>query len=414
MTSTSPSWQRDLSRAGAFRQLLRQLWRSRRWYGADWWFVTISALALICFLIVAAFPQWFAPYDPTTEVGPAFLPPGQPPSGIVIVARSADHISSLADLGGDSDVVGIIAGSESSTALRQREDDLNAQRKTQGLGIVRPDISRYDTLDEMLAALVSGDIKGGLGTQAEIAPLIGKYPTLSIGGPLSDAGKNGFSLGTNELGQDELSRLIWGARIAFVVGMSSALVAAVLGVPLGLLSGYIGGWPDRVLTLLMDSLYSFPGLILAIAISAVLGPGIGNVIVAIAVLYIPTYYRVVRGQTLAIRQELYVEAAQSLGAGRVLILARYVFPNVISSIVVLFSVNVADAILTEAGLSFLGLGLPPDTPDWGIALAKGQLHIRDAAFLITYPGLLIMSVTLAFSVLGESLSEILNPRLNRA
>jgi peptide/nickel transport system permease protein len=161
----------------------------------------------------------------------------------------------------------------------------------------------------------------------------------------------------------------------------------------------------------MDSMYSFPGLILAIAITSVLGPGMLNVIVAISTLYVPTYYRIVRGQTLAVKEELYVEAARSLGARPFSILARYIFPNVIPSVVVIFSVNVADAILTEAGLSFLGLGLPPDTPDWGIDLAAGQNLMRQAWWLVTFPGVMIALVTLGFSMLGESLSEILNPRL---
>jgi len=173
----------------------------------------------------------------------------------------------------------------------------------------------------------------------------------------------------------------------------------------------VGGWPDRVLTLLMDSLYAFPGLILAIAIAAVLGAGITNVIVAIAVLYVPTYFRVVRGQTLSVKEELYVEGARSLGASPLTILSRYIFPNVIPSVVIIFSVNVADAILTEAGLSFLGFGLPPDTPDWGIDLARGQDYLRRAWWLITVPGAMVTLVTLSFSMLGESLSEILNPRL---
>jgi peptide/nickel transport system permease protein len=188
----------------------------------------------------------------------------------------------------------------------------------------------------------------------------------------------------------------------------------VLGVPIGLLSGFIGGPLDRVLTLVMDSLYSFPGLILAIAIAAVLGPGIGNVIVAIAAVYVPTYFRIVRGQTMTVKEQLYVEAARSLGARWTTILTRYVLPNVIPSIVIIFSVNVADAILTEAGLSFIGLGLPPDTPDWGIDLARGQDYLRRAWWLITFPGLMVALVTLGWSMLGESLSEILNPRLARS
>jgi peptide/nickel transport system permease protein len=185
----------------------------------------------------------------------------------------------------------------------------------------------------------------------------------------------------------------------------------VIGVPLGLISGFVGGKLDRVLTLLMDSLYAFPGLILAISIAAVIGKGIGNIIVAIAVVYVPTYFRIVRGQTFSVKEELYVEAARSLGARPITILWRYIFPNVIPSVVIIFSVNVADAILTEAGLSFLGLGLPPDVPDWGIDLARGQDYLRRAWWLITFPALMVSMVTLSFSLLGESLSEILNPRL---
>jgi peptide/nickel transport system permease protein len=208
-----------------------------------------------------------------------------------------------------------------------------------------------------------------------------------------------------------LSRIIWGTRIALIVGLSSALVAIVVGVPLGLISGFVGGSFDRVMTLLMDSVYAFPGLILALSIAAILGPGIGNIIVAIAVVYVPTYFRIVRGQTLAVKEELYVEAARSLGASPFSILWQYIFPNVISSVVIILSVNVADAILTEAALSFLGLGLPPDIPDWGIDLARGQDYLRRAWWLVTFPALMVSMVTLSFSMLGESLSEILNPRL---
>lgn len=402
----APGWRKDLERAG----LLRQLWRSRRWYGADWWFVVVSGAMLLIFIFVALFPQLVAPFAPEIEVGPAFLGPRQVPVDIVIAVKSGSAVKSLLDLGGSSDMVGIIAGSEASTALRERENEINAGRSD----AIRPDISRYDTEDELLAALAKGEITAAIDDPKALQPLLAKYPGIVIAGPLKESTGTGFILGTDDLGRDELSRLIWGTRIALTVGLSSALVAAIIGVPLGLASGFAGGWPDRILTLFMDSLYSFPGLILAIAISAVLGPGIGNVIVAIAVLYIPTYYRVVRGQTLAIKQDLFIEAAQSLGANRFTLLFRYVLPNTISSIVVLFSVNVADAILTEAGLTFLGLGVPPDVPDWGVSLSVGQQHIRTAWWLITYPGLLIMFVTLGFSILGESLSEILNPRLNRA
>jgi peptide/nickel transport system permease protein len=185
----------------------------------------------------------------------------------------------------------------------------------------------------------------------------------------------------------------------------------LLGVPLGLIAAYAGGSFDRYLSLLMDSLYAFPGLILAIAITAVLGPSVVNVIVAIAVLYIPTYYRIVRGQTFSVKEEIYVEAARSIGARSLEILRRYIFPNVIPSVAIIFSVNVADAILTGAGLAFLGLGLPPTIADWGIDLSRGQRFIQTAWWLITFPGFTIMLVVLAFTLMGEGLMEIFNPKL---
>ncbi|NLD71291.1 MAG: ABC transporter permease, partial [Chloroflexi bacterium] len=267
----------------------------------------------------------------------------------------------------------------------------------------QPRKERFETLEEGLAAVQSGAIDGFVLDGYLFDDLQADFPDIVIGSPVSEAAEKGFVLGTNQIGQDILSRTIWGTRIALIVGLTSALASVVIGVPVGLISGFVGGWTDRVLTLVMDSLYSFPGLILAIAIAAVLGAGIGNIIVAISVLYIPTYFRIVRGQTLSVKEELYVEAAQSLGASSASLLWRYIFPNVIPSVVIIFSVNVADAILTEAGLSFLGFGLPPDTPDWGIDLARGQDYIRRAWWLIAVPGAMVSLVTLAFSMLGESL-----------
>jgi len=210
---------------------------------------------------------------------------------------------------------------------------------------------------------------------------------------------------------------------------------------LGLMSGFVGRTFDRVLSLIMDSVYSFPGLILAIAMAAVLqlsmrealknaAAAIGaslssdqiavltgtlTTTVAIAVVYMPTFFRMVRGQVLAIKEQLYVEAARSLGARATTILFRYIFPNVIASIVVIFSVNIADAIITEAGLSFIGLGLPPPTPDWGYDISKGQQFLASGQWwMVTFPGLMIVLVAMGFSMFGEGLSEILNPRLTES
>jgi peptide/nickel transport system permease protein len=229
-----------------------------------------------------------------------------------------------------------------------------------------------------------------------------------VGEPFGDS----FVLGTDNYGRDVFSRIIHGARTVLGIAIMAALMSAGVGVPVGLLSGFFGGILDRVLSLVMDSVYSFPGLILAIAMAALLGPGMLNIAVAIAVIYIPVYFRLVRSKVLSIKEEVYVEAARSLGAKAFTILWLYVFPNVIPSIVVIFSVNVADSILTEAGLSFLGLGLPPPTPDWGFDLSAGKRFVPSGYWwIITYPGMMIALLTLGFSMLGEGLNEILNPRL---
>lgn len=404
-----PQWQLDLDKVG----LLRRMLLARKWYGGDWWFVVISAILLIFVIIVGIFPQWFAPHDPRAEVGPSLLSPGEPPAEYVLIVTQDSQTTTLREIGNRENQIGYLIGTPASQALREAITELTELDRSQGLDVrYQPRPIRYETIEEGMAALNGGEIDGFVIAFVAVEELLVDFPSVRNAGSLRPASEKGFVLGTNQIGQDVLSRIIWGTRIALIVGLSSALVAVLIGVPLGLISGFVGGTLDRVLTLFMDSLYAFPGLILAISIAAVLGPGIGNIIVAIAVVYVPTYFRIVRGQTLSVKEELYIEAARSLGARSRTILKDYIFPNVIPSVVIIFSVNVADAILTEAGLSFLGLGLPPDTPDWGIDLARGQDYLRRAWWLITAPGVMVSLVTLAFSMLGESLSEILNPRLN--
>jgi peptide/nickel transport system permease protein len=399
-----PQWQLDLDKAGIVRRMLM----ARKWYGGDWWFVVISAILLLFIISVGFFPQWYAPYDPKEEVGPPLLAPGVPPAGFYLIVKADSTVTSIKDVGLSSNQVGYIKGSPASQGLRDILKTLNDEA---GKIIYQPRGKRYETIEEGLADLEAGKIDAFIASNDELGTLLDDNPVLKIGGSLTAEGQQGFLLGTNQIGQDVFSRIIWGAQVALTVGLLSSVMSLLIGVPLGLIAGYIGGWLDRVLTLLMDSLYAFPGLILAIAIAAVLGRGLPNIIIAITVLYIPTYYRIVRGQTLSVKQEMYVDAARSLGAKWYIILWKYIFPNVIPSVVIIFSVNVADAILTESGLSFIGLGLPPDIPDWGIDLARGQDYLRRAWWLITFPGIAVSLVVLAFSMLGESLSEILNPRL---
>lgn len=219
-------------------------------------------------------------------------------------------------------------------------------------------------------------------------------------------------LGTDNLRRDILSRMIHGSRTILGVAFVSALISTLVGIPLGLISGYVGGVLDRVLSLVMDSIYSFPGLILAIAFAAMLGPGVINITLAVAVIYIPTYYRLVRGQTLSIKEEVYVEAARAIGAKKHTIIGKYIFPNIIATIVVIFSLNIADAIMTEAALSYIGLGLPANIPDWGMDLSMGKKYLPSGVWwMVTFPGFMIMTLALGFTLVGEALSEILNPRL---
>lgn len=219
-------------------------------------------------------------------------------------------------------------------------------------------------------------------------------------------------LGTDNLQRDVFSRVVFGAQTILGIAILAAIISFGVGVPLGLISGFTGGIFDKITSLIMDSMYSFPGLILAIAFAAMLGPGVINITLAVAVIYIPTYFRLTRGQTLTIKEELYVEAAEALGASKATILIQYIFPNIIATIAVVFAMNVADAIIIEAGLTYLGLGLPPDVVDWGMDLSMGRRYLPSGIWwLITFPGAMISILALGFTMLGEGLAEILNPRL---
>lgn len=249
-------------------------------------------------------------------------------------------------------------------------------------------------------------------TLAIFAPYIAPYdPTEKVGLSLEPPSKQ-FWFGTDNLGRDILSRVIYGSRIALSISFMGVAIAFAVGVPLGLISGYLGGWIDRILTLIMDAMYIFPGLVLAIAIAAVLGPGVINISLSIAVVYAPTYFRIIRNQVTSIKSELYVEAAKALGAKNWEILVRYIFPNVLPSVVVVLSMNLADALMTEAGLSFLGLGIAPPTPDWGFDLSSGQRFVLSRAWWgIMFPGLAIVCAALGFSMFSEGINELLNPTI---
>jgi peptide/nickel transport system permease protein len=217
-------------------------------------------------------------------------------------------------------------------------------------------------------------------------------------------------LGTDLLGRDVLSRLIYGARISLLTGIMVVGTAVTIGCTLGSMAGYFGGRMDNVLSRVTDVVLAFPGTILALAIAGMLGPGLFNAMMALAVTGWPSYFRVMRGQVLALRERDFVEAARAAGASDFTVILRHVIPNCLSPIVVMATLGMGGIILAAAGLSFLGLGAQPPTPEWGAMLNEARPFLLRAPHLSVYPGIAIMLVVLGFNVLGDAMRDVLDPR----
>lgn len=221
-------------------------------------------------------------------------------------------------------------------------------------------------------------------------------------------------LGLDDLGRDVLSRIIWGARVSLRVGFSVVIISSIIGVLLGAISGYFGGWVDTIIMRLCDMLLAFPGILLAIALVAVLGPSLNNVILALAVIGWVSYARLVRGQVLKIRESEYVTAARALGARSGRVISRHVLPNVINPVIVMATLGLAGSILAEASLSFLGLGVQPPTPSWGAMLTAGRRYLGLANHLAVYPGIAIMIAVMGLNFLGDGLIDALDPKYRKS
>lgn len=226
------------------------------------------------------------------------------------------------------------------------------------------------------------------------------------------AGDLTYWLGSDQLGRDVLSRLLYGARVSLLVGVAAIVVGGTIGTVAGLVSGYYGGWIDDVIMRLGDIQLAFPFILLAIMFLVVLGPGLVNIILVLGIGQWITYARIVRAQTLSLREKEYVEAARAMGDSTFSILFRTILPNIIAPLTVIASFNVAGVILSEAALSFLGLGVPPDVPTWGSMLSESRDHLlSNKWWMAVFPGLAIVFTVLAFNIIGDWLRDFLDPRL---
>jgi peptide/nickel transport system permease protein len=246
---------------------------------------------------------------------------------------------------------------------------------------------------------------------AVLAPWIAPYdPTKTSFAMVRKAPSWAHWLGTDEVGRDILSRVIFGARASLSAGLVSVSIAVGAGVPLGLLAGYAGGWIDAVISRIVDAMLAIPFLILAIALAAFLGPSLGNAMIAIGVTATPVFVRLTRGQTLAAKVEDYVEAARAVGNPHWRIALRHVLPNIVPPLLVQASLAIAGAIIAEAALSFLGLGQQPPAPSWGSMLNTAQRFIAQAPWMAFWPGFAIFFAVLSFNLLGDGLRDALDPR----
>lgn len=219
--------------------------------------------------------------------------------------------------------------------------------------------------------------------------------------------------GTDNYGRDIFTRIIHGMALTLQVGFLSVTIGGVIGVVLGIVSGYYGGAVDTIIMRVMDVLLAFPGILLALAIVSVLGGSLQNVIIAVAIFSVPAFARIVRGSTLSVRKLEYIDAVRALGASDFRIIFKHILPNVMSPIIVQATLRIATAVLTASGLSFLGLGAQPPTPEWGAMLSDGRNFMADHPHVILFPGIMIVIVVLAFNIFGDGLRDALDPKMNR-
>ncbi|WP_181346988.1 ABC transporter permease [Thalassobacillus sp. CUG 92003] len=247
---------------------------------------------------------------------------------------------------------------------------------------------------------------------AIVAPILAPYDPYKMSGGESLAGPSlAHWLGTDQFGRDILSRIIYGTRISLQVGIISVGISLVAGTIIGVVAAYYGKWVDHVLSRLTDVMFSFPDILLALVIMAILGPSLTNLMIAIGIVYTPIFARIARGSVLTIKHSLYIDAAKSMGISNVKIMWKHILPNSMAPLIVQVTLSFAFAILAEAALSFLGLGVSPDTPSWGIMLSEGKNWMESAWWIAVFPGIAITMAVFSFNVMGDGLRDALDPKL---
>ena len=286
---------------------------------------------------------------------------------------------------------------------------LPVQRRVQDEGTVRRTLRR---LLRHRGAILGALMILVIALAAILGPFLAPYDPAEMGvGPSLAAPSRAHLMGTDTFGRDIFSRILHGAQLSLRVGVIAVGISAGFGIVIGLVAGYYGGWIDGVLMRIIDILLAFPGILLALAIVAVLGISLTNLMIAVGIGGVPSFARLVRGSTLTVKENLYVTVARSIGARDGLIIARHILPNLISPIIVYATLRIAFAIIATSSLSYLGLGAKPPTPEWGVMLSDGREFMRVAPWVTTFPGLAIMLSVMGINLLGDGLRDALDPRL---